>query len=161
MTMADRIVVLRGGRIEQVGTPLDLYNRPDNLFVAGFIGSPRMNLLPAQVVSPGLVRISETGPPIKVATGSLAAGAQATLGARPEHIALAEGAADLALTIDLVEQLGGETYFYAGAPGLPQITVRLNGQVPRQRGDTLSVRFEPVQLHLFDADGKVVRPGGQ
>jgi multiple sugar transport system ATP-binding protein len=160
MTMADRIVVLRGGRIEQVGTPLELYNRPDNLFVAGFIGSPRMNLLPVQVVSPGLARIGEAGQPVKVATGSLAAGASATVGVRPEHIALAQGPADLALSIDLVEQLGGETYFYASAPGLPQITVRQNGQVPRERGEALCVRFEPAHLHLFDAEGQAVRPGG-
>jgi multiple sugar transport system ATP-binding protein len=160
MTLADRIVVLRGGRIEQIGTPLELYNRPDNLFVAGFIGSPRMNLLPVQVVSSGLVRITEAGPPIQVATGALAAGATATLGARPEHIALTEAEADLALTIDLVEQLGGDTYLYGSAPGLPQITVRQSGQVPRQRGETLSVRFEPAQLHLFDAEGQAVRSGG-
>jgi multiple sugar transport system ATP-binding protein len=161
MTLADRIVVLRSGRIEQVGTPLELYNRPDNLFVAGFIGSPRMNLLPAHVVSPGLVHLSEAGKPIQVATGSFAAGASVTLGARPEHIALAEGTADLAVTIDLVEQLGGETYLYGSAPSLPQITVRQSGQVPRERGDTLSLRFEPAHLHLFDADGQAVRPGGQ
>ena len=161
MTMADRIEVLRGGRIEQVGTPLELYNRPDNLFVAGFIGSPRMNLLPAQVVSPGLARIGEAGQPVKVATGSLAAGASVTVGVRPEHIALAEGPADLALSIDLVEQLGGETYFYASAPGLPQITVRQNGQVPRERGEALCVRFEPAHLHLFDAEGQAVRPAAE
>jgi ABC-type sugar transport system ATPase subunit len=159
MTLADRIVVLRGGRVEQVGTPLDLYNRPDNLFVAGFIGSPRMNLLPVHVVSPGLARIGEAGQPIQVATGALAAGASATLGARPEHIALAEELADLALTIDLVEQLGGDTYLYGSAPGLPQITVRQNGQTRRARGERLAVRFEPDQLHLFDADGRAVRPG--
>jgi multiple sugar transport system ATP-binding protein len=159
MTMADRIVVLRGGRIEQVGTPLELYNRPDNLFVAGFIGSPRMNLLPAQVVSPGLVRIGEVREPMQVATGSLTAGASATLGVRPEHITLAADAADLALTIDLIEQLGGDTYFYGSAPGLPQITVRQNGQAPRGRGEALSIRFDPAHLHLFDAEGMAVRPG--
>ena len=156
--MAHRIVVLRSGRIEQVGTPLELYNRPDNLFVAGFIGSPRMNLLPVQVVSPGQVRVGEAGEPIKVTTGSLTAGASATLGVRPEHIALADGAADLTLTIDLVEQLGGDTYFYGSAPGLPQITVRQNGQAPRGRGETLPVCLEPAHLHLFDAAGAAVRP---
>jgi multiple sugar transport system ATP-binding protein len=160
MTLADRIVVLRGGHIEQVGTPLDLYNRPDNLFVAGFIGSPRMNLLPVQVVSQGLVRIGEAGQPITLATGALAAGASATLGVRPEHIAIADGAADLALTVDLVEQLGGDTYLYGSAPGLPQVTVRQNGQAPRQRGEALSIRFEPAHLHLFDVEGRTVRPGG-
>jgi ABC-type sugar transport system ATPase subunit len=159
MTMADRIVVLRGGRIEQVGTPLDLYNRPDNLFVAGFIGSPRMNLLPAQVVSPGLVRVGEANGPIKVATGSLTAGASVTLGVRPEHIALAAATGDLALTIDLVEQLGGDTYFYASAPGLPQVTVRQNGQALLKPGEALAIRFEPAHLHLFDAEGLAVRPG--
>ena len=112
-----------------------------------------MNLLPAQVVSPGLVRVGEASEPIRMATGSLAAGASATLGVRPEHITLVGGTADLALTIDLVEQLGGDTYFYASASGLPQITVRQNGQALRKSGEALSIRFEPAHLHLFDAEG--------
>ena len=104
---------------------------------------------------------SATVPARVLGRGSVAvAGASATVGVRPEHIALAEGPADLALSIDLVEQLGGETYFYASAPGLPQITVRQNGQVPRERGEALCVRFEPAHLHLFDAEGQAVRPGG-
>ena len=130
MTLADRIVVLRAGRIEQVGTPLELYNHPANLFVAGFIGSPRMNLLPARVAGSGQVAVGSDARPIAVpSTGQAAVGADVTLGARPEHIDVVDEAqADLVITLDLVEQLGGETYLYGSAPGLPQLTVRQDGQ---------------------------------
>ena len=130
MTLADRIVVLRAGRIEQVGTPLEVYNHPANLFVAGFIGSPRMNLLPARVAGSGQVTVGSDTQPIAVpSTGQAGLGADITLGARPEHIDIVDEAqADLVITLDLVEQLGGETYLYGSAPGLPQLTVRQDGQ---------------------------------
>src|SRR5215218_2755907 len=87
MTLADRIVVLRAGRIEQVGTPLEVYNHPANLFVAGFIGSPRMNLLPARVAGSGQVTVGNDTRSIPLpSTGQTASGAGITLGARPEHI---------------------------------------------------------------------------
>src|SRR5439155_20629545 len=99
MTLAHRIVVLQGGRIEQIGTPLELYNAPDNLFVAGFIGSPRMNLLPARASGPDAVALGEAGQ--RVETGrpvGLGEGAAMTLGIRPEHIVLAaEGEPGLAI----------------------------------------------------------------
>ena len=131
MTLADRIVVLRAGRIEQVGTPLELYNHPANLFVAGFIGSPRMNLLPARVAGAGQVAVGERrdGRSPCPRPARPPAGADITLGARPEHIDVVDEAqADLVITLDLVEQLGGETYLYGSAPGLPQMTVRQDGQ---------------------------------
>ena len=156
MTLADRIVVLQGGRIEQVGTPLDLYNRPDNLFVAGFIGSPRMNLLPGRVLAPGRVALGEAGHEIACAPAALAAGAKVTLGIRPEHLALAQ-ADGLPLTIELVERLGGESYLYGAAAGLPQITLRLDGQSPHERGGTVHLAFPQERLHLFDEAGKAVR----
>ena len=156
MTLADRIVVLQGGRIEQIGTPLELYNRPDNLFVAGFIGSPRMNLLPGTVARPGIVTVGEGGHEIACETGALASGAAVTLGVRPEHLALAEGAG-LPLAIDLVERLGGESYLYGASPGLPQITLKLDGQSAHQRGETVFLALPSAQLHLFDATGQAVR----
>jgi multiple sugar transport system ATP-binding protein len=160
MTLADRIVVLQGGRIEQIGTPLDLYNAPDNLFVAGFIGSPRMNLLPARVAEPGTVAVGEDGQVVETGIAApLSSGAAVTLGIRPEHIALAEaGEAGLTVTIDLVERLGGESYLYGSAPGLPQITVRLDGQTGHGRGDRVTIGLPRAHLHLFDEAGKAIRP---
>jgi multiple sugar transport system ATP-binding protein len=158
MTLADRIVVLQGGRIEQVGTPLDLYNRPDNLFVAGFIGSPRMNLLPGRVSAAGKVALGEGGHEIACATGDLAAGAPVTVGVRPEHLALAPEGQGLPLAIDLVERLGGESYLYGASPGLPQITLRLDGQSEHERGHSVALAFPQQRLHLFDEAGRAIRP---
>ncbi len=159
MTLADRIVVLRAGRIEQVGTPLEVYNRPANLFVAGFIGSPRMNLLPARVAGPGQVTVGSDPRPISVpVTDNAAAGAEVTLGARPDHIEVVdEPQADLVVTLDLIEQLGGETYLYGSAPGLPQLTVRQNGQAGYGRNQRLGLRLNREALHLFDPDGSAIR----
>ncbi len=157
MTLADRIVVLQGGRIEQVGTPLELYNRPDNLFVAGFIGSPRMNLLPGRVTAAGKVALGEGGHEIACATGDLAVGGKVTLGIRPEHLALAPEGQGLPLAIDLVERLGGESYLYGTAAGLPQITLRLDGQSEHERGHAVALAFPQQSLHLFDEAGKAVR----
>lgn len=159
MTLADRIVVLRAGRIEQVGTPLDVYNHPANLFVAGFIGSPRMNLLPARVTGSGQVAVGTETRSISVpSTGHAAVGAAVTLGARPEHIEVVDEAqADLVVTLDLVEQLGGETYLYGSAPGLPQITVRQDGQAAYDRNQRLGLRLRREALHFFDADGNAIR----
>jgi multiple sugar transport system ATP-binding protein len=156
MTLADRIVVLRAGRIEQVGTPLELYNRPSNAFVAGFIGSPRMNFLPAIVISDdGTLRLTvgEREVALPRAASGLAAGASVTLGIRPEHIDIAPDTGLLAATVDLVEQLGGETFIYATAPGLPPITLRQDGQSQFYRGDAVAIRFAPDHLHIFDATG--------
>jgi multiple sugar transport system ATP-binding protein len=159
MTLADRIVVLRAGRIEQVGTPLEVYNHPANLFVAGFIGSPRMNLLPARVAGSGQVTIGNDTRSIPLpSTGQTASGAGITLGARPEHIDVVdETQADLIITVNLVEQLGGETYLYGSAPGLPELTVRQDGQARYDRNQRVGLRLEREALHLFDADGQAIR----
>ena len=111
MTLADRIVVLRDGIVEQVGTPLELYDNPDNLFVAGFIGSPKMNFL-AGVIENGAVRLTEHGDvrvPISVAAPE---GAKVSVGIRPESFR-SDGSAALTLAVELVEHLGSETYAYA------------------------------------------------
>jgi ABC-type sugar transport system ATPase subunit len=159
MTLADRIVVLRTGRIEQVGTPLEVYNHPANLFVAGFIGSPRMNLLPARVAGSGQVTIGNDTRSIPLpSTGQAASGASITLGARPEHIDVVdETQADLVITVNLVEQLGGETYLYGSAPGLPELTVRQDGQARYDRNQRVGLRLKRDALHLFDADGQAIR----
>ena len=169
MTLADRIVLLNRGNVEQIGSPLELYNRPANLFVAGFIGSPRMNLLDATVAETGASATSfRLGGRDVILPFSLDArpGAAVTLGARPEHLDVTDGGegAHLAVTVDLAEQLGGETYLYAtpAAAGLPQITVHRLGQHVVARGETLGIGFRPGHLHVFDEAGAILRhgPGG-
>ena len=159
MTLADRIVVLRSGRIEQVGTPLEVYNHPANLFVAGFIGSPRMNLLPARVLGDGQVALGSDTRALQIpSTGQAGHGASITLGVRPEHIDVVnDGQADLFLNLDLIERLGGETYLYGSAPDLPQMTVRQDGQTGHARNQRLGLRLRREALHLFDADGNAIR----
>ncbi len=156
MTLANRIVVLHGGQIEQVGTPLDLYNFPSNLFVAGFIGSPRMNLLKASVTGQGKVTISGSVKALVLgAVQPLAIGETITLGIRPEHVvACTPEEADLAITLDLVEQLGGETCLYGSADNIPQMTIRLDGQSRFQRGDSVPLRLKRESIHVFDPSGQ-------
>ncbi|MBN9333520.1 MAG: ATP-binding cassette domain-containing protein, partial [Devosia sp.] len=133
MTMADKIVVLRAGVIEQAGAPLELYNNPKNLFVAGFIGSPKMNFLTA----------TGEGELVKTASGSLplgrSAAGTATLGVRPEHITIVEGTGSkfADLRVDLVENLGGQTVLYATTTDGQSLTVVLEGQRHVELGSTL------------------------
>jgi multiple sugar transport system ATP-binding protein len=153
MTMADKIVVLRLGVIEQAGAPLELYNNPRNLFVAGFIGSPKMNFLKAAPASGGL----------QVAGGTLTlprnvAGA-VTLGIRPEHITIADGSgtklADV--RVDLVESLGGQTVVYATTSDGQALTIVLEGQRRFELGTTVQAFIDPARVHLFDAEGVAIK----
>ncbi|MFA3918814.1 ABC transporter ATP-binding protein [Ruegeria hyattellae] len=159
MTLADKIVVLQSGRIEQTGAPLDLYNNPQNVFVAGFIGSPRMNLIETTAVD-GPEGWTLTAPNLSVTipkVDGLTDGARCTLGIRPEHVRV--GNDEIGHTTSQVafaEQLGGETYLYCNVEGLPQITVHQPGQLPVVNGQTLALSFELEDMHLFDADGQVI-----
>ena len=159
MTLADKIVVLQGGRIEQLGAPLDLYNTPQNTFVAGFIGSPRMNLIEVSAHQ-GAAGCELTGPNLSVPipdVDGLASDAQCTLGIRPEHVSIAaDGAGHTHATVAFAEQLGGETYLYCDVEGLPQITVHQPGQLPVTKGQSLALHFDLAHMHLFDADGQVI-----
>jgi multiple sugar transport system ATP-binding protein len=152
MTMADKIVVLRNGVIEQAGAPLELYNNPRNLFVAGFIGSPKMNFLTA----------SAEGAGVKVAGSTLAltrnVAGTTTLGLRPEHITIAEGSGQKLtdVRVDLVENLGGQTVVYATLPDGQPLNIVLEGQRNVETGSTVSAYFDPARLHLFDEQGNVV-----
>ncbi|BFL66029.1 Maltose/maltodextrin transport ATP-binding protein malK (plasmid) [Roseomonas mucosa] len=159
MTLADRIVVLRGGLIEQVGTPLELYNNPANLFVAGFIGSPKMNALPARVARAGSGgALAVEGREIRLdLPGGLREGEPVTFGVRPEHLEPTGEGGDLEAHVDLLEQLGSETYLYASAPGLPQICVRQEGQLGLARGDTVRLRARRDAIHLFNSEGLALR----
>jgi multiple sugar transport system ATP-binding protein len=161
MTMADKIVVLRAGRIEQVGAPLDLYNAPANKFVAGFIGSPRMNFLTGKVaavagdgvrVALGAGAASGTGPAVPVRGEGTAAGGAVTLGIRPEHIALGRGGVDelsVDATIEQLEQLGATSFLYCTLPGGEKLTVQVAGQVRHRGGEVVTVSFPVAKAHLF------------
>ena len=161
MTLADRIVVLNGGVIEQVGSPMALYEHPANLFVAGFIGSPKMNLIPAEIVT-----ASASGATVRTAGGqTLEASVEAsrakpgdrvTLGVRPEHLVLTGATNALTTTASFVETLGHATYAYAQMAGLAEtLTVQLPGEVRPKAGDALELHVLAEQAHLFDADGLV------
>jgi multiple sugar transport system ATP-binding protein len=162
MTLADRIVVLRAGRVEQIGTPLELYNEPNNLFVATFIGSPKMNLISASVarVAGGTAELTFGKDRIFALTASgIAAGDTVMLGIRPEHCEIIAGDSDLDATVELAEHLGSETYFTCVADGIGQFTVHAPGQLMRQRGDILKLRFDRAQLHLFDRNERALLHG--
>jgi len=149
MTMADRIVVLRAGRVEQVDTPLNLYNRPANLFVAGFIGAPGMNLWPA-TARDGQVTL-DGGPTLSLP--DLHAAGQITLGLRPQHLRLAAGPGDFDATVTLIEALGSESVIHAKlGSGAPVLAV-LPGQPSLGKGDTIHLTFDPAALHAFDSGG--------
>ncbi|WP_342361837.1 sn-glycerol-3-phosphate ABC transporter ATP-binding protein UgpC [Terrarubrum flagellatum] len=166
MTMADRIAVLNNGRLEQFGKPLDLYNRPANLFVAGFIGSPRMNFLNGTVKTieaDGVTVALDSGGAVKTpcAADGIGEGAPVKLGVRPEHIALADSEArDATLSIAITEQLGGESYLHGALPSGENLSVRLPGQTRVARGEAVGLQLgEPQLRHLFNAEtGKVLRP---
>ena len=156
MTMADKIVVLRAGIIEQAGAPLDLYNRPVNQFVAGFLGSPRMNFIEVTVVSvdtDGVTVRDEAGNEYRasVAGEGLAAGDTATLGIRPEHLDIAETGGH-PVTVLSIEQLGGDSYLYCETQAGTRLTAHLAGQTALKRGDTAHALFRPDFTHLFRKD---------
>jgi multiple sugar transport system ATP-binding protein len=153
MTLADEIVVLNEGRVEQVGEPLALYERPANLFVAQFIGSPRMNILDcapleeraAQFAGSGIVRFHRA-----------TAGA-ARLGIRPEHVRLVESSAgQVEGGVELVENLGADTFLHidTGASGI--VIVRAGAGERRRAGETVALAFPPERCHLFDGDGQAL-----
>jgi multiple sugar transport system ATP-binding protein len=162
MTMADKIVVLRLGRIEQVGSPLDLYNRPANQFVAGFIGSPQMNFVAVTAAADGSVTPAFGGA-VTLPGVRAAAGTKLTLGVRPEHLSLQaqSGALALPIAVTQVERLGGLSLIYGTLPGDgPRVTVQSPGQVRTGVGDTLTA-FAPAQsCHLFATDeaARTLRP---
>jgi multiple sugar transport system ATP-binding protein len=149
MTLADRIVVLQGGRVEQVGSPLELYRQPANRFVAGFIGSPRMNLLPATRDGQAVCVAGHAIPGLSVPAEV------AELGLRPEDLTLVPpGEGLLAGEALLVEHLGSDVFAQLQIPGLPEpVMVRLPGQAALRRGEAVGLRFGAAEAHLFAADG--------
>jgi lactose/L-arabinose transport system ATP-binding protein len=155
MTLADKIVVLRDGSIAQIGSPLQLYDDPDNLFVAGFIGSPKMNFLKG-VVDGGAVRLPTCGNQrIPLAT-SAPDGAEITVGIRPEHFK-AQGSAQLDLKVEMIEHLGAETYAYARYGQCELLTIATDADRSLKSGVSLAARFDPARALLFDTDGRRIR----
>ncbi|MEC9435205.1 MAG: ABC transporter ATP-binding protein [Pseudomonadota bacterium] len=157
MTLADRIVVLRDGRVEQVGAPMELYERPANTFVAQFIGSPSMNLMPAQAGAEGLAApgCAPVPPPVPLP----ASVPDLTLGVRPEALRLAEPdePAFHEGRATLVEKLG-ETqlvHFEPAGPG-SSLIAKLPGGLPARRGETFRLAVDPADLRLFGPDGKAL-----
>jgi multiple sugar transport system ATP-binding protein/alpha-glucoside transport system ATP-binding protein len=156
MTLADRIVVLNAGRIEQVGTPLELYGKPVNTFVAGFIGSPTMNFLAVQAAGTKGELSLPGGRTIIV---DAARGEQAvTLGIRPEHLELASPETALLFgELEVVEHLGEYALVYLALPDGTRISVKLDGAPELAMHSTLHVGFDPAAAHLFDSDGRALR----
>jgi multiple sugar transport system ATP-binding protein len=159
MTLADRIVVLNAGVVEQVGSPLDLYHHPQNLFVAGFIGSPRMNFLEGEVTSAsadGIVVNLADGTTLRAPPSQTAAspGQKVTLGLRPEHlIEGGGGASELKGRVIAVEHLGGETYVYLERGGADPLVVKAEGSSPARVADLLPVGVPASACYLFDEQG--------
>jgi len=155
MTLADKIVVLRDGVVEQVGTPLDLYDDPDNLFVAGFIGSPKMNFIKG-VMEHGSVRLTDYDNRTVPTTVKAANGTSVTVGIRPEHFK-AGGSASLPLTVDIVEHLGGETYAYARHGNGDLLTIATNNARDVASGDAYEAKFDPASMLIFSPEGARIR----
>ncbi len=157
MTLADKIVVLEAGKVRQVGSPLQLYHMPDNQFVAGFIGSPKMNFIHAEAVSASpagvVIKSPEIGETlIPVNPGNTKAGDKLVLGIRPEDMeAGSKGEVVLTGTVELVERLGHETFVEVQTKGGATATALISGTTIVEVGETLSLFFNASDCHLFDA----------
>jgi len=158
MTMGDRVAVLKDGLLQQCDTPLNLYDTPKNLFVAGFIGSPAMNLIEGDVAEDG-IHIGDYVVPVPRDTLAKAAGGEKrlTLGIRPENFTLGEGNDGIGIDVAVVEELGADAFLYGTVAGLPedeqltanQITARISSRTPPERGSTVRLTIDPTHVHVF------------
>jgi ABC-type sugar transport system ATPase subunit len=152
MTLADRIVVFNQGRIEQVGTPDDLYQRPDNVFVAQFLGAPRINLLTVVAVKDGAVTLQGLAKPLgSIARPAVEAG---QIGCRPEHaMMVAPGEGDIQGTVALIENLGGNSIVYVDYGAVEPFAISVQGRASWQAGMPCGIALQQQHLHSFDAQG--------
>jgi lactose/L-arabinose transport system ATP-binding protein len=161
MTLADRIVVLRAGLVEQVGTPTELYDNPANIFVAGFIGSPKMNFIPAIVTGAADRQLTVSCPAFAGGTLTITTkrqhqvktGDTVTVGMRPEHLELHSARPVLTLKADFAEYLGGASQIYALPEGAPMMTIVVPGRPSIARNDTLPIGIAQEHIYLFDSQG--------
>ncbi len=160
MTMADKIVVLNAGEIAQVGSPLELYHKPDNLFVAGFIGSPKMNFINGKVRSANgqrvLVDLGALGTIELERSSTAVAGQDVTLGIRPEHMQLGDGEFSMQTTPNIVEHLGIHTIAYSTLPGGEAFTALFEGNPDITESAPVRMGFRRADVHLFDTRGLAV-----
>ncbi|PQP01530.1 MULTISPECIES: ABC transporter ATP-binding protein [Pseudomonas] len=161
MTLADKIVVLNGGRVEQVGSPRDLYERPASQFVAGFLGSPRMNFLAVRLQAPGETSLVDS--PVLGMTSlpfdssNLAAGTLLSLGIRPEQVSLKAAQGTAGIVVTAVEYLGSETYVHLETGQDEPLICRCEVNAGWQAGDRVELQLDLDNLHLFDADGTALK----
>ena len=148
MTMADKIVVMHNGNVEQIGAPLDLYDRPNNLFVAGFIGSPAMNFLHGRVENGGFTADGDTAWPLPNSAGG-SAGMPVVYGFRPEHIKL--DPTGIPITVQVIEPTGSETQVLAKVGGSP-IVCAFRERIAARPGETIHIRPEPALTHVFNQE---------
>ncbi|KFB11452.1 ABC transporter ATP-binding protein [Nitratireductor basaltis] len=148
MTLADKIVVLRSGRVEQVGGPMELYQDPANRFVAGFIGSPAMNFMKADGIGGARVRLPALGQEVALPVSAALTGRAVTLGFRPEHLQLKPE--QDGYPIDMVEALGGVSYAYIRGADGTQIVAEMRGAERLKSGDRVKIVLDPKRLYAFD-----------
>lgn len=146
--MADHVVVLRAGAIEQQGAPLDLYDRPVNRFVAGFIGSPAMNFVSALMLDGGKLELELEGNPVISVNCATTVGKPVIVGLRPEHLMSGAPEDGIKLTITTMESTGSSTFLELGA--LAPIAMVRQGRDGLAVGDALSISIDPANVHLFD-----------
>jgi multiple sugar transport system ATP-binding protein len=157
LTMGDRIAVLKDGVLQQVGTPRDLYEAPANEFVAGFIGSPAMNLFPADVVKGGVQFGTDTA---ALSADVLAGvkGKRVTVGVRPEDVEISKNGKGLKVEILVVEELGADGYLYGTAETDGEkfdVVIRVDGRIHPSAGDTVFITPKPAHIHAFDIESGV------
>ena len=160
MTMADRSVVLNAGRVEQFGTPMELYHHPATKFVASFIGQPNMNLIPATVTSVADAGVSvemdgghQMTLPVEGTSGLV--GSKVEVGIRPEDVALGDGG--LSVSVRVLERLGGASITYGTVGQGTRFCASLPGNAPVREGEAMSLSVDPASCHVFDANGDVLR----
>ncbi len=159
MTLADMIVVLRDGRVEQTGSPREIYENPANTFVAGFIGSPRMNLLKTEYAGDGSAWIGKNRIATQIDDKQVAAGDRLTLGIRPEHMNVGtDGEGTMRARVDFFEYLGGTQFLYCQLEDGQTVTAEHRSPVPVQAGEILHFRWQADDLRVFDAEGLRLRP---